>query len=306
MPDSAMPDPAGTSAGGESNGVALGELLHQLDEWYPPHTAAQWDAVGLVWGDLAAPVAKVMFAVDPAPAVVAEAVAWGADLVVVHHPLFLKPVHSMAGTTPKGRIVAALANARCALFTAHTNADEAIGGVSESLALALGLDELRPIVPTVGDLLPGAIRSADTDGIGPAHVGTGRIGTGRIGTVTPTILSQFAETVAAALPATAGGVRVAGARDRLVHRVAVCGGSGDFLLDQLISEDVDVYLTSDLRHHRAAEFLDHEGPALIDVAHWAAEWTWLPVVAARLSAAFEERVATRVSLTPTDPWTFRI
>ena len=115
----------------------------------------------------------------------------------------------------------------------------------------------------------------------------------------------------ATLPATATGVRVSGDPDRVVRRVAVCGGSGDFLLDQLVDEEVDVYVTSDLRHHRASEFLEHNGPALIDVAHWAAEWTWLPVVAGRLEAALhqagmEGTVSTRVSLTPTDPWTFRI
>ena len=108
------------------------------------------------------------------------------------------------------------------------------------------------------------------------------------------------------------GVRVAGDPQRPVRRVAVCGGAGDFLLDELAHSDVDAYVTSDLRHHRAGEFLEHDGPALVDVAHWAAEWTWLPVAARKLAAALEERdeagatVETRVSTTVTDPWTFRV
>ena len=85
----------------------------------------------------------------------------------------------------------------------------------------------------------------------------------------------------------------------------MCGGAGDFLLDELAGSDVDAYVTSDLRHHRAGEFLEHDGPALVDVAHWAAEWTWLPVVEARLRAASDGRVETRVSTLCTDPWTFR-
>lgn len=275
-------------------GPRLREVLALLDGWFPPANAADWDAVGLVWGDPDASVKKVMFAVDPTLEVAAEAVNWGADLLVVHHPLFLTPVHGMAKTSPKGRVVATLAGGRCALLTAHTNADSAIGGVSESLALALGLTELEPIVPDVG-----------------SPVGPERTGTGRIGTVPEMTLGEFASAAARALPATATGVRVAGDPDRLVRRVAVCGGSGDFLLDGLIHQGVDVYVTSDLRHHRAGEFLENDGPALIDVAHWAAEWTWLPVVARRLEVALndagmEDTVATRVSLTPTDPWTFRI
>ncbi len=85
----------------------------------------------------------------------------------------------------------------------------------------------------------------------------------------------------------------------------MCGGAGDFLLDGLVGADVDVFVTSDLRHHRAGEFLEHGGAALVDVAHWAAEWTWLPVVEGRLGASLGDRVETRVSTLCTDPWTFR-
>ncbi len=96
--------------------------------------------------------------------------------------------------------------------------------------------------------------------------------------------------------------------DRPVRTVALCGGAGDFLLDTLAGSGADVYVTSDLRHHPAAEFLEKEGPALVDVAHWAAEWTWLPVVERKLVEAVRERgdtVETRVSTTVTDPWSFR-
>jgi putative NIF3 family GTP cyclohydrolase 1 type 2 len=109
--------------------------------------------------------------------------------------------------------------------------------------------------------------------------------------------------VAAALPATAAGIRVAGDLDRPVSSVALCGGAGDFLLDQVTA--YDVYVTSDLRHHPASEFLE-KGGALIDIPHWAAEWTWLPVLARRLREAFGDTVETRVSEIVTDPWTKRI
>jgi putative NIF3 family GTP cyclohydrolase 1 type 2 len=91
-----------------------------------------------------------------------------------------------------------------------------------------------------------------------------------------------------------------------VRRVALCGGAGDFLLDTVARTDADVYVTSDLRHHPASEFVERDGPALVDVAHWAAEWTWLPVVEARLHAALGDTVETRVSTIRTDPWQFRI
>jgi putative NIF3 family GTP cyclohydrolase 1 type 2 len=97
-------------------------------------------------------------------------------------------------------------------------------------------------------------------------------------------------------------VRFGGDPDRVVRRVAVAGGAGDFLLDELARSDADVYVTSDLRHHRASEFLESGGPALVDVPHWAAEWTWLPVVQARLAAELGDTVESRVSRLVTDPW----
>jgi dinuclear metal center YbgI/SA1388 family protein len=370
---------------------ALTDLVDLLHGWYPPATADGWDAVGLVYGDPGAEVGKVMFAVDPTLEVAREAAAWGADLLVVHHPLFLKPVHGFAATTPKGRTLATLAGAGCALLTAHTNADRAVGGVSEALATALGLSDLAPVGPSVDGALdkltvyvpaadaervrtalaeagagrigdydqasfstPGEGRFRPLDGARPAIGEVGRVevvdeirveavlprarrtavvtamlavhpyeepaydvveladpgtsstGSGRIGTVVATTLGAFARTVAAALPETAHGVRVAGDPDRAVRRVAVCGGAGDFLLDTVLRSDADVYVTSDLRHHPAGEFLEQDGPALVDVAHWAAEWTWLPVVQRRVVEALGDTVETRVSTTRTDPWQFRI
>ena len=83
----------------------LADVVAVLDGWYPPSWAEPWDAVGTVCGDPAEPVRRVLLAVDPVHEVVAEAVEWGADLLVVHHPLLLKAVHSVAADTPKGRIV---------------------------------------------------------------------------------------------------------------------------------------------------------------------------------------------------------
>ena len=72
----------------------------------------------------------------------------------------------------------------------------------------------------------------------------------------------------------------------------------------------DVYLTSDLRHHPASEALAWpDAPALIDISHWAAEWTWLPPLAKRLGAALEQRgaaVSIEVSGLVTDPWTLHL
>jgi hypothetical protein len=143
----------------------------------------------------------------------------------------------------------------------------------------------------------------------PAAAGIGR-GGGRVGDLSEeTTLGRFAELVSATIPATAGGVRVAGDRDLPVRRVAVCGGAGDSLLDAATAAGADVYVSSDLRHHRAGEHLAAGGCALIDVAHWAAEWMWLPQAARLLeqdAARAGLALTTTVSTTVTDPWTFHV
>lgn len=262
---------------------ALAEVVAALELLYDPRDAEAWDAVGLVCGDPASPVRTVLFAVDPVAEVVDEALALGADLIVAHHPLLLSAVHAVPASDPRGAVVHRLVRAGSALFTAHTNADVASPGVSDSLAGALGLVDLRPLVPAAG-----------------------LQGLGRIGTLpSPMSLQDFAAFVAAALPPTAWGVRATGDPAQVIRTVAVCGGSGGSAIEDARRAGVDAYVTADLRHHVASDAVADGGPALIDAAHWATEWPWLPDAARRLrdSVANVECV---VSTICTDPWTLAV
>ena len=127
--------------------ATLREVIKVLDTAYPPSLAESWDSVGLVAGDPDDPVSKVLLAVDATAAVVDQALEWGADLLLVHHPLLLRGVDTVGAHTPKGALIHRLIRGGCALFTAHTNADRADPGVSDALANALGLTDLRPIEP---------------------------------------------------------------------------------------------------------------------------------------------------------------
>jgi len=137
-----------------------------------------------------------------------------------------------------------------------------------------------------------------------------RCGLGRIGSLpAPEPLAAFAERVAGALPATAAGVRAAGDPQRVIEKVAVCGGAGDSALDAAIAAGVDAYVTADLRHHPASEHLlagslaGRPTPALVDVAHWASEWPWCQQAADVVRAGLGGSVDVRVSRRRTDPWT---
>ncbi|WP_440221274.1 Nif3-like dinuclear metal center hexameric protein [Dietzia sp. MNB45] len=126
----------------------LADVIDLLEHAYPPRLAESWDRVGLVAGDPAAEVERVVVAVDATDAVVDHALAEGADLLLVHHPPLLRGVHSIAADTPKGRLLHKLIAGGCALYAAHTNADSARPGVNDALADVLGLTPGRPLAPT--------------------------------------------------------------------------------------------------------------------------------------------------------------
>jgi len=259
--------------------LQVADVMRVMAARYPLETAEEWDSVGLVVGDLDAPVSRVLFTVDVTPDVVDEAIASGAQMIIAHHPLLLRGVTSVATTGIKGRIVSKLIKHGIALYTAHTNADVAWPGVSDAIALELGLEVAA--------------------GVSLSGTGVGRVGTLPV----PVTLREFAQIVSSKLPQTARAINLSGDLDALVTTVVVCGGAGDSLLDVVAVLEVDVYVTSDLRHHVAQEFSLTSECALIDVSHWAAEWLWLPQAAQLLQQDLDGNVVVDVSTSITDPWT---
>jgi dinuclear metal center YbgI/SA1388 family protein len=251
------------------------DVIAAMDEWYPPATAASWDRVGLVLGEPDAPVRKILCVVDVVPETAREALDLGAQMIISHHPLLFRGVSSVAPTTYAGRIVHDLIRGGVALYVAHTNADVAADGVNEALADLFQLGEREPLTP---------------DGIG------------RVGALPqPVPLAEFARLAATVLPATPWGVRAAGDPGRMIARVAVSSGSGSENLSAATVAGADAIVTSDIKHHYASEHIAAGGPAIVEAAHWATEWPWLPRVAGLLHDQLG--VETIVSRLRTDPWT---
>ncbi|OFL62291.1 Nif3-like dinuclear metal center hexameric protein [Corynebacterium sp. HMSC056E09] len=271
--------------------TTVGEIRRVIHEAYPPQLAEPWDAVGLVCGDPTDEVSTVAFALDCTQEVADKAVELGAQMLVVHHPLLLRGVTSVAADTPKGKVIHTLIRGGVALLAAHTNADKARPGVNDKLAELVGITPGRPIVP-----------------VEPYENLDEALGLGRVGELEqPVTLREFTQRVADALPETEWGVRAAGDPERMVKKVAVSSGSGDSFLDQAAALGVDVYVTSDLRHHpvdehlRAAHLAEPEGPAVVDTAHWASEFPWTAQARDIVEGAL--RVNTEIIDVRTDPWT---
>lgn len=267
--------------------MQLRELISAFETLWPTVAAEEWDRPGLLIGDPDATISKVLLCVDVTDELIGDAVAGGFDLVLSHHPILLRDADSMSQQRAKSKMLAKAKAAAVAVYTAHTNADITETGVSASLAKLLSLHDAMPLV------------------------GEGKIGHGRIGELDHAVtLLDFARMLAAKLPPTATGIRVAGQPGLLVQRVALCAGAGDSFIADAYVAGADLYLTSDLRHHPVQEALelgtaDRRDFALVEISHWAAESVWLEVARKELEIRFSQ-VTFEVSDLRTDPWDFLV
>jgi dinuclear metal center YbgI/SA1388 family protein len=132
--------------------VRVQDLLGVLHRLFPPDLAEEWDNVGLQVGDPAAPVERVLVALDPGAAAVAAACTHGAQLLVTHHPLLFKPLHRLTLDDPVGRVLWQAVRGGVAVIAAHTNLDVAADGLNRWLAELLELADAEPLQPLAGHL----------------------------------------------------------------------------------------------------------------------------------------------------------
>ena len=263
--------------------MTLSNLLASFEKLWPKESAEDWDRPGLMVGNPSQEINKVLLAVDVTTEVIDQAIQSGCQLLLTHHPMLLRGVHELGELTLKGNLVTKAIKSGLAIFSAHTNADIAQGGVSQSLAQALELRNPAPLDAVSGH--------------------------GIVGDVDEIKLIDYARKISRAIPATAQGIRVAGDSEKLISRVGLVAGAGDSFLGMASLAGIDLFITSDLRHHPAQDFIEQskltDGPALIDIAHWAAEWVWLDQAAAQL-AGIHRDVEFIVSDLRTDPWDFAV
>lgn len=232
--------------------VRVKHILNWLDDHAPFRLAAGWDRCGLQVGDPMSAVERVLVALDPTLDTMREAEQRDCQCLVTHHPLFLKPLDSVRVDRHPGGLIARALCAGVSLVVVHTNLDVARAGTNDILAGMLALGSLQPL-----ELDP-ALRHEEL------YSGLGRIGI----LPRPVPLYDFAEEVRRLSRGVR--IRVVGEPSRPVQRVALCTGSGGSLLDVVIREGVDVYLTGDIKYHEAQRALE-EGVALVDMGHFASE-----------------------------------
>lgn len=257
--------------------TTVGDILDHLETLAPPSMKMDWDNVGLLCGSRSAPVTKVLVALDPFEHVCSEAAAWGAELIVTHHPLIFRPLARITDETGIGRGIATLCKNGISAINAHTNLDQAPGGVNDVLAATLGLINTTVISP----------EGTDADGKQWGLLRSGEIPTQSL----DTFLSHVKSTLGCE------GMRyVSGGKD--VHRVAVGGGAcADGIYDALRA-GCDTFVTSDVKYN---QFWDAKelGLNLIDAGHFHTENPVVHMLREKIAANFPE-ITVKISETHAD------
>jgi len=245
--------------------TTVADILSYIASIAPAHMAEDWDRIGLNCGRLNRQVKKILVALDPFPHVCREAIETGADLLVTHHPLIWEPGFITDETT-QGKCVLDLTERGIAHISAHTNLDCAPGGVNDTLASVLGLENICVVAP----------KGTDAQG--------NEWGLLRIGNVPPQRAEDFAKHVKSTLGCQ--GLRFVDC-GKPVCRVAVGGGACGSALTDAAHAGCDTFVTADIKYN---QFWDAQalGINLIDAGHFHTENPVCAVLADNLSAAFPD------------------
>ena len=226
--------------------VKISDITAALEAFAPLALQESYDNCGLIVGRPETECDGALLTVDVTPATVEEARRRGLNLIVAHHPLIFKGLKRLNGETPVEQAVIAAIRADIAIYACHTCLDNAPGGVSHQMASMLKLSDVSTLDPAADGSGSGAIGSLPQPLAAEDFVRT--------------VKQTFGSPVArcTALP-----------QDRLISRVAMCGGSGSFLIEKAIEAGADAFITSDTKYH---DFVDyHNRILLVDIGHHESE-----------------------------------
>ena len=220
------------------------DIISVIEEFAPLSIQESWDNSGLCVGSPEDEVTSVLLGLDCTPALVDEAVACGADMIVTHHPLIFKGVKKISPEDQTGEAIIKAIRAGISIYAVHTSAEKVIAGVSGAMAAKLGLKNVR-------------ILDEDGDGTGLGVVGDFE---------TPMTSEE-----AVAYVKERFGLKVVKASrpvEGKIERVAMCGGSGGSLIPVAMKSGAQLYISGDISYHN---FFTQPGFMIMDIGHYESE-----------------------------------
>lgn len=233
--------------------LKVSDIAKELEKLAPRELAEKWDNVGLMVGGFDRQVKNIFVCLDITSENVEQAVAFGADLIISHHPLIFHPMKRVVEEDITGGIVQTLIKNNISAYSMHTNFDNADGGMNDILAEKLGLSEIRRFTD-----------AECTDELGEPFENCGRIG------LLPSAMTL--EDFVAKVQNTLGcsSIKYRGDGTDMIKTVALSSGSGGGFLYAAYHADADVFVTADVKHD-CVQTAQELGMNLIDAGHFETE-----------------------------------
>ena len=230
--------------------MKISEITQAIEAFAPLSLQEDYDNAGMQVGNPEAEVTGVLLCTDVREDTLDEAIERGANLIISHHPLIFHGLKKIVGNSYIERIVTRAIKNDISIYAAHTNMDNAQGGVNFKIAEKLGMRNVQVLESQ------------------PPHAGyDAPSGLGVIGEVDPIDAIPFLKRVKEVFEVAA--VRYSGDTDRQVSRIALCGGAGAFLMKKALELRADVFITGDMKYH---DFMGYENRIILaDIGHYESE-----------------------------------
>lgn len=231
--------------------ITVGKIIQAFETFCPPSWSEEGDPIGLHFGHPNREVHRILVTLDVRPEVVQEAVENDCDFIFSHHPVIFHRPKTLTEDDPQQRMYAEIIRHHLSVYSAHTNLDNAPGGMNDWLAELYGIQDTEVLVP----------KKPLTQDANNQLVGMGRIGH----LEKPMTVRELAETIK--VRHSLSGLRVVtNDIDQKIQRVAVLGGDGGDFYREALDKGAEAYITGDVYYHTAHDMLA-AGLSVIDPGH---------------------------------------
>jgi dinuclear metal center YbgI/SA1388 family protein len=225
------------------------EIVSELEKQFPKRLQEDYDNAGIQVFTGEENITQCLVTLDVTEEVVDEAVSLGCNLIVSHHPvIFGRGLMSITPESEAGKIVLKAVKNSVSIYSAHTNADSMPSGTVGAMFEKLGITDFKMLKPLENEHF---------------ECGAGGIGNLSEAEETESFLRRVKSTFGC------GAIRYTEILKPEVKKIAICPGSGSFLLKEAIKHGADVFLSGDFTYHR---FFEAEKKILIaDLGHFETE-----------------------------------
>lgn len=226
----------------------IAEIIAEIERVAPLRLQENYDNCGLLVGKPDTRCTGAILCLDVTPDIVDEAVMTGSNLIIAHHPIIFKPLKALRGESLVEQTVINAIRNNISIYASHTAMDNAPGGVSAKMAKMLGLNNCHILAPIQQ---------------------TPESGSGVLGELPIAMdVRQFVDFVKQTFSAQVA--RCSRFDDKIkISKVAVCGGSGAFLIPDAVAAQADAIITADIKYHDFADC--NHSIVLIDIGHFETE-----------------------------------